>query len=79
MSHPLMPDLTAMSTDELTKKYLELSKRITQAYQLGYGDAINQLRSMMDSYQYEINIRNSRALDEAMRKNPGFKDIIDIQ
>jgi hypothetical protein len=38
--HPLTPDLSGLSDDELHKKRAELSNRMMFAYRMGHGDMI---------------------------------------
>ena len=79
MGHPLTPDLTILTTDELTKKYGDLLSRITYAYRIGQADMVAQLQLIMEDYQNEINIRNAKTLAEMEKNSKNFKNIIDIQ
>ena len=79
MGHPLTPDLTKLTTDELTKKYGDLLSRITYAYKIGQADMVAQLQLIMEDYQNEINIRNAKTLAEMEKNSKNFKNIIDIQ
>lgn len=80
--HPLSNDLSGLSDDELHKKFGELQKKFTQAYQFGPQAIIPQLQMVMEDYQAEINRRNQKQMDELMKraesKTGGFKGIIDI-
>lgn len=80
--HPLGTDLTKFSDDELNKKYGELQKRITQCYKFGPMDLVPQLQMLIDDYQFEIQARNRKLMDEmakkAEAKGKGFNGIIDI-
>ena len=80
--HPLLDDLSSISTDELNKKYAELQKRYMQAYRFGPQAIIPQLQMVMDSYQSELAERNRKAMEEmekrAQESGRGFKGIIDI-
>ena len=77
--HPLGPDLTGLSDDELHTKYSELQKRFGQAYRFGPQSIIPQLQMLMQDYQAEISLRNQKQLEE-LSKNTGKgpKGIIDI-
>jgi hypothetical protein len=77
--HPLGPDLTGLTDDELHKKYGELQKRFGQAYRFGPQSIIPQLQMLMQDYQSEISIRNQKQMEE-LSKNTGKgpKGIIDI-
>jgi hypothetical protein len=76
--HPLGTDLSNLSDDELHKKYGELQKRFGQAYRFGPQGIIPQLQMLMQDYQYEINLRNQKQLDELNKNSKGPKGIIDI-
>jgi hypothetical protein len=76
--HPLVGDLTQLTTDELHKKFADLNKRIGQAYKMGMGDAVQQLQMILADYQYEINLRNQKMMEEMANKSAEFKHIIDI-
>ena len=75
--HPLGPDLTGLSDDELHNKYSELQKRFGQAYRFGPQSIIPQLQMLMQDYQMEISLRNQKQLEE-LNKNGKGKGIIDI-
>lgn len=79
MGHPLTPDLTKLTTDEVNKKYGELLSRITYAYRIGQPDMVAQLQMLLQDYQEEISRRNAQALAEMEGKSKQFKNIIDIQ
>lgn len=80
--HPLAPDLSGLSMEELTNKYSDLSKRLNQAYKFGPQSIIPQVQMMLDHYQMEIGERNRRQLEEMNKKTEqsgkGYKGIIDI-
>jgi len=76
--HPLGPDLTGLSDDELHKKYGELQKRFTQAYRTGPQSIIPQLQMLMQDYQMEIGLRNQKQMAELDKNSKGPKGIIDI-
>lgn len=77
--HPLLGSLEGLTNEELYAKHAELTRRVSQAYRLGYGDALNQLRMLMDDYQGEINRRSAKALEDLQNKSKQFKNIIDVQ
>jgi hypothetical protein len=76
--HPLGPDLTGLSNDELHKKFGELQKRFNQAYRFGPQSIIPQLQMLMQDYQMEISLRNQKQLEELNKNSKGPKGIIDI-
>ena len=75
--HPLAPDLSSLSNDEVYTKYNELAKRAQQAYRSGNSNLISQIYMLMEDYKLEISNRQQKILDDA-NKNPTFKNIIDI-
>ena len=79
MGHPLTPDLSKLSIDELTKKHSDLLSRITYAYRIGQADMVAQLQMLMEDYQNELNDRNRKQLAEMEKASKNFKNIIDIQ
>ena len=79
MGHPLVGNLTELTDDELHNKFNELNKRISQAYRLGYGEAVYQLRMIAEDYRYELDKRNQKLMDEMIVKSGKYKNIIDIQ
>lgn len=77
--HPLTPDLSKLSLEELNQKYSDLLKRITFAYRAGSGEMVSQLQMLMEDYQAEIQVRNAKALEDMEKNSKNFKNIIDIQ
>jgi hypothetical protein len=77
--HPLTPDLTKLSQDELANKINELSNRINTAYRWGNATMIGQLQMLMQDYQAEMAERNRRQLEEMEKRSANFKNIIDIK
>ena len=77
--HPLQPDLSQLSHEELTKKHSDLLSRITQAYRWGNADMVAQLQMLLSGFQEELSVRNRKALEEMEKQSKKFKNIIDIQ
>jgi hypothetical protein len=77
--HPLTPDLSKLSLDELTNKFSDLQQRIGMAYKWGNPDMVQQLQMILGDYQNELTLRNQKQLDELQNKSKTFKNIIDIQ
>lgn len=77
--HPLVPDLSNLSTEDLHKKYNELTKKLNQAYRVGPAGAIPQMHMILENYRYEMDVRNRKIIEEMEAKNDKFKGIIDIQ
>ena len=79
MFHPLSPDLTKLTSEELTSKYSELINQISISYRMGNADMVYQLQLLLQDYQTEMNQRNRKALEEMEKSSKNFKNIIDIQ
>jgi hypothetical protein len=77
--HPLAPNLTGLSDDELHKKRAELHNRMTFAYRMGQGEIIGQIQLLLGDYDMEIQKRNQKMLDDMQKNNKNFKDKIDIK
>lgn len=77
--HPLTPDLTKLSMDELMAKYNDLSKKLMFAQRSGSGSILNQMLMVLEDYKVEISNRQRKMLNDASNKNKNFKNIIDIQ
>jgi hypothetical protein len=77
--HPLVPDLSGLSTEELHQKYNELLKKFNQAHRFGPIGAIPQMQMILENYRYEMETRNRKLMEEMEAKNDNFKGIIDIQ
>lgn len=77
--HPLTPNLSTLTAEELHQKNGELMKRWQFAYRIGNPDMIQQLQMLMQDYQAEIEVRNAKALEEMQKNSKNFKNIIDIQ
>lgn len=75
--HPLTPNLSGLSIEELQSKYNELVKKLTQASRTGNWNLINQINMVLDDYRQELSVRHQKTLEEA-NKNINFKNIIDI-
>jgi len=77
--HPLAPDLSSISDDELHSKRAELQNRMMFAYKMGHGDLIGQIQLLLGDYDMEIQKRNQAMLDNLQKNNKNFKDKIDIK
>lgn len=76
--HPLAPDLSNLSDDELHKKRGDLQQKIMFAYRMGQGGMVGQIQLLIADYDAEIQRRNQKLLDEMSKNNPSFRDKIDI-
>lgn len=65
--HPLAPDLTSMSDEELHTKRSDLMTRMSQAYRFGSADMVNQLQLLLQDYAMEVERRNKVMLDQAQK------------
>ena len=79
MGHPLTPDLSKLTLDEVTQKYGDLLKRMTYAYRIGQADMVQQLQLLLQDYQEEMDTRNRKQLEDMQKSSKNFKNIIDIQ
>lgn len=77
--HPLSPDLTALSDNDLHKKHGELVNKLNQAYRIGPFGIIGQLQMILQDYQAEIQRRNAKMMDDMARKGKDLGGIIDIK
>ena len=78
--HPLAPDLSGLSDDELQKKYNELNNRINAAYRMGNNDLVMQVQLLMQDYQMEIGARQRKMMEDLQKRaGKDFDDIIDIK
>jgi len=82
MFHPLAPDLSELSSEELFQKYSDLQKRYNQAFRFGPTSIIPQLQMMMEHYQVEMTERSRKQMEEMAQRQEqngkGYKGIIDI-
>lgn len=77
--HPLTPDLSKLSDQELNDKIRELSAKLGQSYRLGNGQLIGQISMILEDYQTELTRRQRLELEKLMANNQDkFKGIIDI-
>jgi hypothetical protein len=65
--HPLSPDLSKLTDDELHTKRGELQSRMSQAYRLGSTDMVGQLQLLLQDYAMEVERRNQVMLDQAQK------------
>ena len=78
--HPLAPDLTTLSDDELQKKYNELNNRINAAYRMGNADLVSQVEMLLNDYRMEMGERQQKMMAELQKRTgKDFDDIINIQ
>jgi hypothetical protein len=73
--HPLAPDLSKLTDEELHSKHAELVNRMTFAYRMGHGEMVGQMQLLMADYANEVAVRNQRLLDNSGKN---FSDKINI-
>lgn len=77
--HPLAPNLTSMTNEELEKNYSELNKKYTIASRSGSYTVLPQIAMLLNDYREELQNRHKSMLERAASQNPNFKNIIDIK
>ena len=65
--HPLAPDLSTLSDEELHNKRSELQSRLSYAYRMGNTDAVHQLNLLSQDYQFEVDRRNQKLMNDAQK------------
>lgn len=76
--HPLSPDLTKLTDEELHKNNSDLQNKMTFAYRMGQTDMIGQLQLILEDYRIEVERRNTKAFEDASKNGKNFQDKIDI-
>jgi hypothetical protein len=69
--HPLTPDLTNLTDEELVNKRTELQNRLSYAYRIGNADLTQQLNMLTQDYTWEIERRNQKMLNDMRRPAQG--------
>jgi hypothetical protein len=77
--HPLTPDLSQLSDDELHKKVSELTTKLSQSYRFANYELAGQVHMILDDFQAEMTRRQQKALDDLSAKSGQFDKIIDIK
>ena len=65
--HPLAPDLTKLTDEELHTKRGELQTRLSRSYQMGSTDMVGQLQLLIQDYAIEVERRNAKLMQSANR------------
>ena len=76
--HPLAPDLSKLTEDELQKKRSELQSRLAFVYRTGNTDLVGQLSMLINDYDIEIQTRNQKLMDQMAKASKNFGNIINI-
>ncbi len=79
MPHPLAPNLSELSMEDLTKQYNELTAKLNQAYRIGPYGVIPQMQMLLEDYQLELQNRHRKQLEELEKNSKNMKGIIDIK
>ena len=77
--HPLTPDLSNLNDAELQKKYQEITSKLGMAYKMGNHALISQLQMIAEDYGFELQARQQKLMDDMLKKDTKFKDIIEIK
>lgn len=77
--HPLVSDLSGLSTEELHKKYNDLMQKYNQAHRYGPISVLPQMNMVLENFRYEMDARNRKIMEEMEAKSEKFKGIIDIK
>lgn len=75
--HPLAPDLSKLSDEELHTKRSELQTRMSSAYRMGSADMVGQLQLLLQDYAMEVERRNQKMLNDAQKSGRLGKDADD--
>ena len=76
--HPLAPNLSNLTDDDLHSKRAELQNRMMFAYRMGHGDMIGQIQLLLNDYDMEFQKSNQKMLDEMKKKCKKLGDKINI-
>ena len=76
--HPLTPDLSTLTDEELHTKRSELGNRMVFAYRMGQAEMIGQIQLIMGDYEMEVQRRNYKMLEDLEKNSKTFKNKIDI-
>jgi hypothetical protein len=76
--HPLAPDLSKLTDDELQQKRGELQNRLMVSYRMGNADLVMQLQLLLGDYDMELQTRNQKMMDQMSKASKNFGNIINI-
>lgn len=79
MGHPLTPDLSKLTMEELNSKYNDLMNRYTTAFRWGNADMTQQLLLLIEDYRNELDNRQRKMLEDLEKNSKNFKNLIDIK
>jgi hypothetical protein len=75
--HPLAPDLSVFTDEELHTKRGELQGRLSYAYQISNADMAGQLQLLLQDYAIEVERRNQKMMADAQKSGRLGKDTDD--
>ena len=76
--HPLSPDLSKLTDDELQQKRGELQNRLMMSYRMGNADLVMQVQLLLGDYDIELQTRNQKMIDQMSKASKNFGNIINI-
>ena len=76
--HPLSPDLSKLTDDELQQKRGELQNRLMMSYRMGNADLVMQVQLLLGDYDIELQARNQKMMDQISKASKNFGNIINI-
>ena len=76
--HPLSPDLSKLTDDELQQKRGELQNRLMTSYRMGNADLVTQVQLLLGDYDIELQTRNQKMMDQMSKASKNFGNIINI-
>jgi hypothetical protein len=76
--HPLSPDLSKLTDDELQQKRGELQNRLMMSYRMGNADLVMQVQLLLGDYDIELQTRNQKMMDQMSKASKNFGNIINI-
>ena len=79
MTHPLTPNVQALTESELSKKISELNKRLVWEHTSGHTHVVSQIHMMLDDYKAEQQRREIERY-EKLNKDQGkdWDSLIDV-
>jgi hypothetical protein len=76
--HPLAPDLSKLTDDDLQQKRGELQNRLMMSYRMGNADLVMQVQLLLGDYDIELQTRNQKMMDQMSKASKNFGNIINI-
>ena len=76
--HPLAPDLSKLTDDELQQNRGELQNRLMMSYRMGNADLVMQVQLLLGDYDIELQTRNQKMMDQMSKASKNFGNIINI-